>query len=260
MSDASEVIIRNCKGLEEYDECVRLQKLIWGYDENDTIPSRMFIVARKIGGQIIGAFAGNQMVGFCLSIPGYRNGHAYLHSHMLAVLPEYRNHGLGRKLKLAQREDAIARGIEMMEWTFDPVEIKNANLNINKLGAVARRYVPNQYGFVSSELQAGLPTDRLIAEWWLRSQRVSRTLEGSPLPKYQISERVLVPAKIAEWKRMRDPQAAAVQQNLRSSLAKLLQQGLTILEYHVLPDGSGEFGLGVWDEDWNYGPEPDQQS
>ncbi len=91
---------------------------------------------------------------------------------MLAVRKEYRNGGLGRRIKLFQREEAMMRGFELIEWTFDPLEIKNAYLNIEKLGAIARRYTINQYGITTSPLQGGLPTDRLIAEWWLKSRRV----------------------------------------------------------------------------------------
>ena len=112
------------------------------------------------------------MVGFALAVPGVRGGHPYLHSHMLAVRKDYRNGGLGRRIKLYQREEAITRGFELIEWTFDPLEIKNAYLNIEKLGAIVRRYTINQYGITTSPLQGGLPTDRLIAEWWLKSKRV----------------------------------------------------------------------------------------
>ncbi len=112
-----------------------------------------------------------------MALPGYRNGYPYLHSHMLAVLPEYRNAGLGRRLKLAQRDDAIARGFDLMEWTYDPLEIKNAHLNIARLGAISRRYQPDFYGPSSSPLQGGLPTDRLYAEWWLNSPRVVNLLQ-----------------------------------------------------------------------------------
>src|SRR5438270_635042 len=257
---SSDIVIRHCTTLDEFDECVRLQKLTWGYDENDTVPSRMFVVAEKIGGQIIASFAGDRMVGFCLAIPGYRNGHPYFHSHMLAVIPEFRNHGLGRRMKLFQREDALARGIELIEWTFDPLEIKNAHLNINKLGAVVRRYVPNQYGAVSSELQAGLPTDRLIAEWWLKSRRVEQLLDSGTVPPYEMREIVTVPAEIAGWKKARDPLAADTQQRLRYDLIPLFSQGLTALHYGVLEDGTGEFGLGIWDESWSYGPAPHENS
>ena len=131
------------------------------------------MVAKRIGGQVIGAFDGDTQIGFAMSLPGYRDGKPYLHSHMLAVLPQYRNEGIGRRLKLAQRDDAIARGFDLMEWTLNPLEIRNAHLNIARLGAIVRRYEPNFYGPSSSPLQGGLPTDRLYAEWWLRSSRVA---------------------------------------------------------------------------------------
>src|SRR6266446_6786681 len=98
---------------------------------------------------------------------------------MLGVRKEHRNSGLGRRLKLLQREDALSRGIELIEWTFDPLEIKNSYLNIEKLGAIARRYNINQYGMTSSPLQGGLPSDRLVAEWWLKSKRVDSILKGN---------------------------------------------------------------------------------
>ena len=127
----------------------------------------------------------NEMVGFALSVPGTRSGHVYLHSHMLAVRKEHRNGGLGRRLKLLQREEALARGIELIEWTFDPLEIKNAYLNIEKLGAISRRYNINQYGITSSPLQGGLPSDRLIAEWWLKSKRVETLLATGKNPSFE---------------------------------------------------------------------------
>src|SRR5690242_10987426 len=160
----------------------------------------MFVVASKIGGQIVGAFAGATLVGFALSIPGARDGHTYLHSHMLAVREKYRNVGLGRRLKLAQRDDALARGFELMEWTFDPLEIKNAYLNIEKLGAIARRYQVNQYGLTTSPLQGGLPTDRLIAEWWMKSERVRLLLATGKKPASETTVSIRVPAEVYEWK------------------------------------------------------------
>ena len=132
--------IRPLTSLEEFERCVVVQLEVWGYSDGDLVPRRVFMVAERIGGQVIGAFDGETLVGFAMSLPGYREGHSYLHSHMLAVLPTYRNAGLGRRLKLAQRDDAIVRGFDLMEWTFDPLEIKNAYLNITRLGATAPRY------------------------------------------------------------------------------------------------------------------------
>src|SRR5437667_677395 len=132
---ADAIVIRLCHDLEEMRACVALQKEVWNFSDADLIPIRMFVVADKIGGQVIGSFDGAALIGFALSIPGSRSGHPYLHSHMLAVRGPYRNLGLGRRMKLAQREDALRRGFELMEWTFDPLEIKNAWLNLAKLGA-----------------------------------------------------------------------------------------------------------------------------
>src|SRR3954462_12262084 len=195
-----QITIRKCVGIDELNACVALQKEVWNFSDLDLIPLRMFVVSQKIGGQTIGAFHGNDLVGFTFSIPGSRAGHAYLHSHMLAVRDSFRNHGLGRKLKLAQRDDAIQQGYELLEWTFDPLEIKNAHLNLSRLGAIARRYSVNHYGHSSSPLQGGLPTDRLVAEWWLKSGRVEEVLAGNrPLQPAQIKA-IEVPADVAVWK------------------------------------------------------------
>src|SRR6185295_17500862 len=124
---------------------------------------------------------GDRLVGFSIAIPGLKpGGRTYLHSHMLGVLDEYNNRGIGRMLKLRQREEALANGVPLIEWTFDPLELKNAYFNIERLGAVIRRYVHNQYGASSSHLHGGLPTDRCIAEWWIDTERVEAAINGRP--------------------------------------------------------------------------------
>lgn len=125
------------------------------------------------------AYDGETLVGLALAFVATREGLAYLHSHMVAVLVGYQNRGVGRMLKLAQRENALDRGINLIEWTFDPLRLKNAHFNIERLGAIVRHYLSNLYGRTSSPLHAGLPTDRLVAEWWVRSQRVEAVLAGS---------------------------------------------------------------------------------
>ncbi len=152
---------------------VNLQREIWGFSDLDLLPVRLFVVATKIGGQVLGAFDGARMVGFLISIPGVKpGGHAFLHSQMMGVVADYRNAGVGRLLKFRQRDLALAMGVNLIEWTFDPLETKNAYFNIERLGAVVSRYVLNQYGNTSSKLHAGLPTDRCVAEWFLDKEKV----------------------------------------------------------------------------------------
>ena len=249
------VVIRNCSGIEELRACVALQKEVWNFSDADLVPLRMFVVAEKVGGQVMGAFDGSAMVGFALSVPGTRSGHVYLHSHMLAVRKDYRNGGLGRRLKLMQRDDALARGIQLIEWTFDPLEIKNAYLNIEKLGAIARRYTINQYGPTSSPLQGGLPSDRLIAEWWLKSKRVETLLATGRNPPFQRKGEIAVPALIYEWKAAPETRARAqqVQEGNREQFLRSFSDGLAVLGYERDGEGNGKFLLGRWDETWSYG-------
>ncbi len=162
------IVVRELVEHAELVTAVQLQKEIWGFSDLDLLPVRLFVVATKIGGQVLGAFDGNRMVGLLISIPGVKpGGRAFLHSQMMGVVAEYRNAGAGRMMKLQQRELALALGVNLIEWTFDPLELKNAFFNIERLGAVVKRYVLNQYGTTSSQLHTGLPTDRCVAEWHL---------------------------------------------------------------------------------------------
>ncbi|HEY1800601.1 MAG TPA: GNAT family N-acetyltransferase [Terriglobales bacterium] len=241
------MIIRNCCGLEELRSCVALQKEVWKFSDADLVPLRMFVVAEKIGGQVIGAFVRKRLAGFSLSLPGIRDGKSYLHSHMLAVSEEYRNAGLGRKLKLFQRKDAIQRGFDLIEWTFDPLEIKNAYFNIERLGAIARRYSVDQYGTSSSPLQGGLPTDRLIAEWWLKSDRVNKRIQDRG-EKATPAKRIFVPAEIYQWKASPNTRkrAKTVQKKNRLEFMRAFSSRLAVLGYERDENGNGAFLLGRW--------------
>jgi predicted GNAT superfamily acetyltransferase len=251
---ADTVALRNCTELEEFRACVALQKEVWGFADNELVPLRIFSLAPKIGGQVIGAWHGETLVGFAFSIPGIRNGHPYLHSHMLAVKEGHRNTGLGRRIKLFQREDAIAQGYELLEWTFDPLEIKNAHLNLERLGAIARRYNINQYGITSSPLQGFLPTDRLVAEWWLKSTRVETLLSAGRHPTFAVVQRVEVPAAIYNWKAQPETRqkAADLQLRNREQFLAAFSDGLTCLAYERDSNGNGAFLLGRWEENWSY--------
>lgn len=251
---APELTIRKCTALDEMQACFALHREVWSYSDADLIPVRLFVVASKIGGQVLGAFDRDELVGFALALPAIRNGHSYLHSQMLAVRRQYRNAGLGRRLKLFQREEALSRGIELMEWTFDPLEIKNAYLNIEKLGAIVRRYNVDQYGDSSSPLQGGLPTDRLIAEWWMKSRRVQTVLTSGQRPGFESKMHINVPGEIYEWKAAAAtrPKALAVQEGNREQFIRAFATGLAVLGYDRDLRGNGSFLLGSWDEPLSY--------
>ena len=248
--DTKQFRIAPVKTLADFEQAVDVQLAVWGYSDSDLIPKRVFIVAERIGGQVLGAYAGRALVGFAMALPGYRDGRPYLHSHMLAVLPAYRNAGLGRRLKLAQRDDALARGFDLMEWTFDPLEIKNAHLNIARLGAIARRYMRNIYGPSTSPLQGGLPTDRLVVEWWLRSERVRRALGEETTEQAtaadEVVERIDVPCIIHDWKR--DPERRSLAESLQTRNRLILEsafaRGLAVIGYERCANGDGFFLLG----------------
>jgi predicted GNAT superfamily acetyltransferase len=250
-ADGTPIVLRSCQGIDEMDACVQLQIDTWGYNDGDVIPRRMFIVAQRIGGQVIGAFdPEGKMVGFAMAIPGVKTARQpdgaprpYLHSHMLAVSPHFRNGGIGRHLKLYQRREALSRGVGLMEWTFDPLEIKNAFLNIHRLGVIVRSYTPDFYGVSSSRLQAGLPTDRLHAEWWMESERVRAILNGSSYSSPAPQETIVVPHAVSEWKASSVSRAQAVQAETRARFVAAFARGLAVAGFTVDAEGNGAFQL-----------------
>src|SRR5580704_17517180 len=215
----------------EFHEAVQLQKRIWGFDDIELLPARLFVVAIKVGGQAFGAYDGRRMIGFLISIPGLKpGGGSYLHSHMLGVLPDYRDRGVGRMLKLKQRDDALARGIQLIEWTFDPLELKNAFFNMERLGAIVRRYVENQYGTTTSPLHGGLPTDRCVAEWWLSSPHAEAVIAGRP-PARTVDERIEVPTDIDVIRLAEPRRAREIQKSLAASLTSGFDRGLAVIGF-----------------------------
>jgi predicted GNAT superfamily acetyltransferase len=255
------ILIRPCAGFEELSACVQLQVEVWGYGDRDVVPRRVFIVSKSIGGQVMGAFdtslpgAGSgrdadSLIGFAMALPGIAQGRPYLHSHMLAVNPDYRNRGIGRRLKLFQREEALARGIRRMEWTFDPLEIKNSFLNVAKLGAVVRRYAPNFYGVSSSRLHGQVPTDRLYAEWWLDSDWVCSALDGKPVAVPIVKQEITVPHQIAQWRHSPADQERVldIQTRNREHFQQAFANQLAVVGFRIDAEGNGIFQLGQWQQ------------
>ena len=169
------------------DECRRvaaLEKTVWGYgDAEDVVPPPVLIVSIKRGGILLGAFdSGGEMHGFVYSMPGLKEGRPTQWSHMLGVAPGARDAGIGRRLKLAQRDAAIEMGLDLIEWTFDPLQALNAHFNFSRLGVVVEENEENVYGESSSPLHRGAPTDRFVAEWRITTPHVERRIasEGQP--------------------------------------------------------------------------------
>jgi chorismate synthase len=169
--------LRDLSSLEECRSVVALQEDVWGRD-GETVPSSVLLVSAKRGGILIGAFAGSELVGFVWSMPGRHDGRNTHWSHMLAVKPAFRRAEAGLRLKLAQRERALADDVELIEWTFDPLQAANAHFNLHVLGAVGSSYLIDVYGALAGLLHRGTPTDRLVVEWWLREPHVERRLRA----------------------------------------------------------------------------------
>ncbi len=186
-----ELRFRDLHTADEFRQVMALEAEVWGFtDLNDMVTVPVFTITVKRGAILIGAYdETGRMVGFVYSIVGMKPGQQVLQwSHMLGVLPEYRNSGLGRALKLAQRDRAMAQGYDLIEWTYDPLQAMNAHLNFTKLGVVAEEYHRNVYGESTSVLHKGTPTDRLVAQWWISRPHVARRVAPSEVITLTTSE------------------------------------------------------------------------
>jgi predicted GNAT superfamily acetyltransferase len=245
---AEGIVVRKCSALEEFQTCVELQREIWDEEDLEIEPVTMFVVASITGGQVLGAFDGNKMVGYTLAVVGLRRGLVYLHSHQTGVSAAYRDRGVGRMLKLFQRDEALGRGIRLVEWTFDPLELKNAHFNLNRLGAICRRFVPNLYGVTTSPLHRGIETDRLVAEWWLDSPRVVAAIQNLvPSPNATNAPAAIeLPAELEQWKQDSPQQVKAVQTRVRGEFTKWFAR-----EYAALGVRTGEKGAAYLLAPWS---------
>ena len=233
----------------EYLATLEVQQRVWGFSESDCVPPRLMIVAVEIGGLALGAFSGGKLIGFSVAFPGRAEAErpakrpTFWHSHMTGVLPEWQGRGIGRRIKLSQRDEALRADIEVVEWTFDPLEIRNAYFNIERLGIFVRRFLPNQYGITSSRLHGGLPTDRLVAEWRVGSDRVAAVIERAPRDREEVATTIEVPKSIADL-RVSDSEAAReIQTRVRDQFQRALGEALTVVGYR-LEEQVGVYELG----------------
>jgi predicted GNAT superfamily acetyltransferase len=232
--------------MEEFQKCVALQREIWGEADLEVEPVTLFVVASETGGQVLGAFDGERMVGFTLAVPGFLEGRVFLHSHMTGVLKGYRDRGVGRALKLFQREEALGRGIRLVVWTFDPLETRNGHFNLNRLGAISRKYLPNLYGLTTSPLHWGLPTDRLWVEWHLDSARVMKAAASDECRVASEGPAMInIPGEIEEWKKRDMKRLAAEQARIREEFAKGFAKGYAAVGVRKTEAGA-EYVLAPW--------------
>lgn len=236
MPEAIHYKIEFLQDIDLLRQCLEIQKKAWGFSAEEVLPLRMLIVCTKIGGQVLGAVQSEgKVIGFVNAVPGFREGSVFLHSQMMGVLPQYQNLGIGKNLKLAQRDEALNRGIDRIEWTFDPLEVRNARFNIELLGAICRRFYVNTYGITSSHLHAGLPTDRLVAEWHLSSARVKSRIGSGPYPIEPSAQdsSVEIPLDVAEL-RLKNPQRALkVQLEFREHIMPILRQNYFVTGFEI---------------------------
>lgn len=193
----SDISIRECVSIEDFQQCIELERAVWQDEDIDIMPTRLYMISKACCAPTIGAFdSSGRLVGFVHTMLALVGRNVAYHSHMAAVVEDLRHRDIGYRIKLAQRQSAIDAGIPMIFWTFDPLQSRNAHFNINKLGAIVRRYEVNYYGEGSSTVfDAGVPSDRIFAEWWVSSPHVESVLAGRR-PDFDGPERVTIPDDI----------------------------------------------------------------
>lgn len=254
------LVIRPLAGLRERQACVALQERVWGVDFADRVPASVLMIVQETGGVVSGAFNGDRLVGFVFGITGLQDGRGIHWSDMLAVDPDFRGRGIGYRLKLHQREQLVGSGVERVRWTFEPLEARNAHLNLRRLGATTSEYRRDVYGASASPLHAGIGTDRLVVDWAISSPRVERRLRDKddrgvdawldapvlnpptfagavPHPGTGIGEpdrsfvRVAIPRDIQELKGEDPATAVAWRRNVRAALETAFREGYVAVDF-----------------------------
>src|ERR1044071_1729332 len=196
----ADVVVRECTSTEDFQQCIQLEREVWKDDDIGIMPIRLYMISKACHAPTIGAFdASGRLLGFVHTMIALIDKHVAYHSHLAAVLEDFRHKEIGFRMKLAQREHAIADGVPLIVWTFDPLQSRNAHLNINKLGAIIRRYEENYYGEgLSTVFDSNVPSDRIFAEWWVSSPHVESILAGN-LPRIDdVTTAVTIPEDVSE--------------------------------------------------------------
>ena len=230
----SEIEIREVTAIEEYDACIRLQREVFGLPDLEISPRRHLIVSHQAGGWTLGAFVEGKLVGFVHHLAAVRGDEIFGYSHMMAVAAEFQNHGIGARLKWAQRARALSEGRDFIKWTFEPTRARNAYFNLNRLGVVVREYAVNFYGtdYVTNPAEkaagvSGMDSDRVFASWDLRSPRVAALATGAEYPLPAEPDRTIgIPADYSALLKS-DPEAGKLEAlRVREEFVKALGDGL----------------------------------
>lgn len=232
-ANSSEVEVRECISAADLDACLQLQRDVFGFPELEVSPRRHLVVSRQAGGWTLGAFAGEEMVGFVHHMVGVQDQQIIGYSHMMAVSAAVQNQGVGAQLKWAQRDRALAEGVNFIRWTWDPMQARNAHFNLNRLGVVVRSYADNFYGTNYSVAgnydgaDRGLDSDRLVAHWHLDSERVRATANGQRATAGAAEHEIAIPADWAGLIKNNVAGARAEQIRVRDEFQNAFAEGLT---------------------------------
>ena len=252
MSDST-VTIRECSSVEDFKQCIELERAVWKDEDIGIMPIRLYMISKACNAPTIGAFESTgRLVGFVHTMIAFMDGHVIYHSHLAAVVENLRHNDIGYRMKLAQRQHAIAAGVPLIIWTFDPLQSRNAHLNINKLGAVIRRYEINYYSEgLSSVFDSDVPNDRVFAEWWVSSPHVASALAGHRPSIEGHPKSVLIPEEINQVRSRSVDEHRKWRMRVREDFQHALG-GNQIVRGFERTDGTSRYLLGKDEEQFHF--------
>jgi predicted GNAT superfamily acetyltransferase len=255
--------IRKIVTPREYLQVEEAQRRVFGFPDREIVPLNELVPIQKIGGYVFGAFEGRKLVAFCFGCPGFKDGRTFHYSRMLGILPECQDSGIGTRMKLAQREFVLKQGLDLVTWTFDPLQSRNAYFNLEKLGVLVREYHVNLYAQSESRFNRGLDADRFTAEWWIRSKRVRDRVVGKrpahdldayePVPSRRKACRprlsVEIPDDIDALKKVDLRRARLWRSRTREAFLDLFKRGYVITGFASRPGPEGRRGFYLLEKD-----------
>jgi predicted GNAT superfamily acetyltransferase len=250
---ASGVVIRECVSAEDFHQCIELERAVWKDEDIGIMPIRLYMISKACNAPTVGAFeSSGRLVGFVHTMIALMDKHVVYHSHLAAVAEDLRHQDIGFRMKLAQREHAIKAGVSLIKWTFDPLQSRNAHLNINKLGAIIRRYEVNYYGKgLSRVFDSEVPSDRVFAEWWVSSAHVESALAGNRPGQAEPVESVLIPEDITDVRQQSAEEHRRWRLRVREEFEGKLAGGLIVRGFERVGDAS-RYLLGLDDPQFHF--------